>query len=101
MQVLYGISEMAAALVVAHLSSKWVQSNLKGHVFIAAAFVGAYMIGAAAWTAWVITDQGIALTRNWLLLATIHSVQMVGLFLIVAILVSRRAKGASETESNA
>lgn len=100
MQVLYGIGEIVAALLVTHLASRWVQSGLKGHVLIAAAFVGVYMIGAAAWTAWGITDQGIAVTRNWVLLATIHSLQIVGIFLIVAILVHRRVEGAPKVESN-
>lgn len=100
MQVLYAISEIAAALVVAHLSFKWVKDNLKRLNFVAAALVGAYMIGAAVWTAWAITDQGIALTRNWLLLAAIHSLQIVGIFLIVTILVRRRVNGTLEIESN-
>ncbi len=101
MQVLYGIGEVTAALLVTHLASKWVQSSLKRHVLIAAAFVGVYMVGAAAWTAWAVTDQGIAITRNWLLLATIHSLQIVGIFLIVAILVCRRVDSASEIEPDA
>ena len=100
MQVLYAISETAAALVVTHLSFKWVQDNLKRHVFVTAAVVGVYVIGTAVWTSWTITDQGVALTGKWLLFAAAHSLQIVGIFLVVAILVRRRVKGVSTIGSN-
>ena len=100
LQVLYAISEIAAALVVIHLSIKWARGDLKRHVFVAATVVGVYVVGTAVWMSWAITEQGIPLTENWLLFSAIHSLQIVGIFLIVATLVRRRAQGTSVVEGD-
>jgi hypothetical protein len=100
MQVLYGISAVTAALVVTHLSIKWIQGDLRRHIFVAATVVGVYVVGSAVWGSWAISEQGASLTEKWLLYATIHSLQLVGIFLIVAVLVRRRAQRASAIKTD-
>jgi len=100
LQVFYGISEIASALVVTHLSFRWVKGDLKRHIFVAVTVVGVYVIGAAVWNFRAIIERGINLTEELLIFTTIQCLQTVGIFLIVAIFVRRRVKRASEIKSN-
>ena len=101
LQVLYGISELVAALVVTRLLYRFISQYSDRHIVAAITFVAVYMAGLSLWSALFITEHGATVSGKWLLYEVIRTVQIVGIFWIVAILARSWFTDEPKTESDA
>ena len=86
LQILYGISELVAALVVTRLLYRFVSRYSDRHIVAAITFVAVYMAGLSLWSALLIIEHGATVSGRWLVYEIIRAVQIMGIFWIVAIL---------------